>query len=276
MAETKTITLPDVGDFEDIEIIEILVNPGETIDAEQGLIVLESDKATMEIPSPDAGKIKTLAVVVGDRVNQGDAIATIEVGEEAVGAAEPEAPAAAEPPSEAKDETPAEPPPPAAPAEEKPDATLGKTRRPHPGSGDAQTDRPGKLIHASPSIRRYARELGVNLEQVIGTGTKGRVVKADVKAFVKSTMSSGAAPSTGGIAVGGMPEVLDDERGRLVDPTDVDAIADAVTSFVACADRRAAAGQNARAYTERHFDPARVAETHRELYATLAEARTPS
>ena len=215
MAETKTITLPDVGDFEDIEIIEILVNPGEAIDAEQGLIVLESDKATMEIPSPDAGKIKTLAVVVGDRVNQGDAIATIEVGEGNDAAAETEA-AVEEPTGEAQVETLSEPPPPAAPAEEKSDATLGKTRRPHPGSGETQTDRPGKLIHASPSIRRYARELGVNLEQVIGTGTKGRIVKADVKAFVKSAMSSGAASSTGGIAVGGMPDIDHSRFGEVM------------------------------------------------------------
>ena len=212
MAETKTVTLPDVGDFEEIEIIEILVNPGETIEQEQSIIVLESDKATMEIPSPFAGKIKTLAVVTGDRVSEGDAILTMELAE-AGAAQEP-----TEPAEEVKEEAPVEEveaKPEEPPAEEKPEQILGKTRRPHPGSSEAPQDRSGKLVHASPSIRRYARELGVNLEQIIGTGTKGRIVKADVKAFVKSTMSSGAAPSAGGIAVGGMPDIDHSKFGEI-------------------------------------------------------------
>ena len=217
MAEIKTITLPDVGDFKDIEIIEILVNPGETIEEEQGLIVLESDKATMEIPSPLAGKLKTLAVVVGDRINEGDALATIEVGEAAP--AEEPAPAA-EPEKPAEPETTAAAPAaePAPSAEEKTEQTLGKTRRPHPGSGETRDDRAAKMIHASPSIRRYARELGVDLAQVIGTGTKGRILKTDVKAFVKSTMASGGAAAGaggGGLPVSSMPEVDHSKFGEV-------------------------------------------------------------
>lgn len=203
MAETKTITLPDIGEFQDIEIIEVLVNPGETIEAEQGLVVLESDKATMEIPSPYAGKLETLAVVVGDRLNEGDTIATISISATEATPAEtktietaPEAPAAAEQQVEI--------PPPA--PEDKAETTLGKTRRPHPGATETQTSTSGKLIHASPSIRRYARELGVNLEQLIGTGTKGRIVKADVKAFVKSTISGGGGGGSG-LPVSSIPDV---------------------------------------------------------------------
>ena len=226
MAETKTITLPDVGDFEDIEIIEILVNPGETIEQEQSLVVLESDKATMEIPSPHAGKLKTLAVVVGDRINEGDALATIEISDEA--SAEEAAPAesapetesGAEAESEAEPEVPAPAPAsePAPVTEDKPEQILGKARRPHPGSGETRDDRAARMIHASPSIRRYARELGVDLAQVIGSGTKGRIVKADVRAFVKSAMASGgAAAGTGGLPVSSMPDVDHSKFGE-VDP----------------------------------------------------------
>ena len=222
MAETKTITLPDVGDFEDIEIIEILVNPGETIEQEQGIVVLESDKATMEIPSPNAGKIKTLAVVVGDRVSQGDALMTIEIGGEApadeAASAAPEPEPEAEPEAEAETEAPAPAPASeAAPvAEEKAEQTLGSTRRPHPGSNETSDDRAAKMIHASPSIRRYARELGVDLARVIGTGTKGRIVKADVKAFVKSSMASGGGTAGGGgLPVSSMPEVDHSKFGEI-------------------------------------------------------------
>ena len=215
MAETKTVTLPDVGDFEEIEIIEILVNPGETIEQEQSIAVLESDKATMEIPSPFAGKIKTLAVVTGDRVSEGDALLTMELVDASADETPTEADTPAEEPEAAPVEASATEAESALPTEEQPGQTLGKTRRPHPGSAETPPDKSGKMIHASPSIRRYARELGVDLEQVIGTGTKGRIVKADVKAFVKSTMSSGATPSAGGIAVGGMPDIDHSKFGEV-------------------------------------------------------------
>jgi pyruvate dehydrogenase E2 component (dihydrolipoamide acetyltransferase) len=192
VAESKTIALPDVGDFTDIEIIEILIAVGDQVAKEQSIIVLESDKATMEIPSPFDGTIEAISVSVGDRINEGDAIASIstsaaaaEPAEKAAPAPEPtapavEAPVAADAPaSEA-----------AAPAQ-KSDVTPGKPLRPHPGATVSSSNSAGATIHASPSIRRYARELGVRLEQVIGSGPKGRIVKADVKAFIKSSMTAG-------------------------------------------------------------------------------------
>ena len=217
MAENKTITLPDVGEFQDIEIIEILVAAGDQVEAEQSIIVLESDKATMEIPSPYSGTIENVIVSVGDRLNEGDQIATISASDPPQAtadtspavAAETGAPAvAAEPVAESP---PAEAVVAAAEVEaDKPkgDHLLGKTPRPHPGAeASPAASSNSKTIHASPSIRRYARELGVNLEQVIGSGSKGRIVKADVKAFVKSTMSGGDSAGGSGIRVSSLPEI---------------------------------------------------------------------
>ena len=226
MAENKTITLPDVGDFQDIEIIEILVAAGDEVEAEQSIIVLESDKATMEIPSPYAGTIESIQVSVGDRLNEGDQIATLSASDgDAVPQAAESAPAPVKEPVPATEATPepasvpevreaAPSTPDAGPS--KAEASPGKTMRPHPGTGAGQADSSrNRMIHASPSIRRYARELGVNLEQVIASGAKGRIVKADVKAFIKSTMTSGAAPGTTGISVGSVPEVDHSKFGEI-------------------------------------------------------------
>ena len=223
MAETKTIALPDVGDFKDIEIIEILVAAGDQVEQEQSIIVLESDKATMEIPSPYSGTIESILASVGDRVNEGDAIATISTDgaeekpaePEPAATAEPEAPTTPAAPESPAPTPPAPEPPPAAEPEPKPGAMPGKTLRPHPGasaSGDAAS---GMTIHASPSIRRYARELGVNLEQVIGSGPKGRIVKADVKAFIKSSMTADAGAGSGGITVSAQPEIDHSKFGEV-------------------------------------------------------------
>ena len=223
MAENKTVTLPDVGDFSDIEIIEILVGIGDEVEEEQSIIVLESDKATMEIPSPFAGSVQSIDVSVGDRVNQGDKIAVLAVE---AGSAKPEAPeektAEPEPAPAAEAEDP-EPEPESAPAEPvaapqpKSDAVPGKTLRPHPGTGGGDLNAAsGSMVHASPSIRRYARELGVDLQRVIGSGPKGRILKSDVKAFVKSAFSGGGA-ATGGAAVSvtSMPEVDHSRFGEI-------------------------------------------------------------
>ncbi|MGD2173034.1 MAG: dihydrolipoyllysine-residue acetyltransferase [Gammaproteobacteria bacterium] len=224
MAESKTILLPDVGDFEDIEIIEILVAAGDQVDKEQSIIVLESDKATMEIPSPYAGTIESMKVKVGDRVNEGDEIAAIQAGDgggESKPAEEkaPAEPAAAEKPADepapsAEQSKPADPPPQAAETAQRTDVAPGKTQRPHPGSSPGEAIAAGKTIHASPSIRRYARELGVDIEQVIGSGPKGRIVKEDVKAFVKSSMTSGGGGG-GGIPVAGPPAVDHSKFGEI-------------------------------------------------------------
>ncbi len=212
MAEIKTITLPDIGDFQDIEIIEILVAAGDPVEIEQSMLVLESDKATMEIPCPYAGTIETVIAGVGDRLNQGDPIATINASSETRDL-ESEKPPPAEAPVEA------EPPPDPEGAEsassqpavetQKSVLTPGKTLRPHPGSPGTspEMNSSNRTIHASPSVRRYARELGVNLDRVIASGAKGRIVKADVKAFIKSAMSGGAIAAGTGINVTSMPEI---------------------------------------------------------------------
>ena len=223
MADNNTITLPDVGDFKDIEIIEILIAVGDDIEAEQSIIVLESDKATMEIPSPFAGKVGSIIAKVGDKLNLGDPIATLSgAGAKASDAGDSspkDEPAPGESQSEpesgqeAASGSDSQPPAvePTALSAPKTDTIPGKTLRPHPGAGGAElASASSKMIHASPSIRRYARELGVSLEQVIGSGPKGRIVKSDVKAFVKTAMS-GAAPgapaASGGISISAMPEI---------------------------------------------------------------------
>jgi len=213
VAENKTIALTDVGDFQDIEIIEILIAAGDVVEAEQSIIVLESDKATMEIPSPFAGTIESLSVKVGDRLNEGDKIATLVSSGAAEASVDP-APAEAVEAEAATVEDEPEPPAEVTAAvapdidEQKASATPGKKLKPHPGAeAGMAVSSSGKTIHASPSIRRYARELGVNLEQVIGSGPKGRLLKADVKAFVKSAMSSGASAGGSGISVSSLPEI---------------------------------------------------------------------
>jgi len=227
VAETKKILLPDVGDFKDIEIIEVLVAAGDRVDKEQSIIVLESDKATMEIPSPMAGTIESLKVKVGDRVSEGDEIATLSAAD----AGESRAPASDTPASDSKPAEAAHAAPPAPAASPKPDpapqadsepapktdVAPGKIQRPHPGAGPGEAPASGQTLHASPSIRRYARELGVSLEQVIGSGPKGRILKEDVKAFVKSAMAAGGGGGVGGggVQVSSAPAVDHSKFGEI-------------------------------------------------------------
>jgi pyruvate dehydrogenase E2 component (dihydrolipoamide acetyltransferase) len=221
VAELQTITLPALGDFDDIEIIEVLIVSGDVIEAEDPIIILESDKASMEIPSPYSGKVMSVHINVGDRISEGTEIAKLEVAE--VKLDEP-TPTEAEPaPAEIKP-APAEIKP--APAESKPAPPVAKASEAMPTVEVAEAKSPeehkivkpasvspvnqvenrsAKLIHASPSIRRHARELGVNLELVIATGAKGRILKEDVKAFIKASLS--AAPTSGGATVSAMPTI---------------------------------------------------------------------
>ncbi|HYF41593.1 MAG TPA: biotin/lipoyl-containing protein, partial [Ramlibacter sp.] len=180
------VRVPDIGDFKDVAVIELLAKPGDTIKHEQSLITVESDKASMEIPSSAAGVLQELKVKIGDKVNIGDLIAVLEGS---AGAAAP-APAAAMP-SPAMAAAMAEAPtagygsPAAAPAERAlPTAALP----PH-----EPTTPSGNLPHASPSVRKFARELGVPLEEVKGTGPKGRITQEDVQAFTKAVMKGEAS-----------------------------------------------------------------------------------
>ena len=189
----KEVLVPDIGDFKEVEVVEILVKPGDTLAPEQSIISLESDKATMEIPAPGAGVVKAINVKVGDKVSQGSLILTMD----AAGAAA--APATAPTPAAVSAPAAAVPAPVEAPAAI-PEAAVAP--RPVPREGrDEVVAKP----HASPSIRKYARELGADLSKVQGSGPKGRILQQDVQAFVKRivTGASVAAPAAKG--GGGLP-----------------------------------------------------------------------
>jgi pyruvate dehydrogenase E2 component (dihydrolipoamide acetyltransferase) len=169
--EADVVPVPDIGDFKEVEVIEVLVKPGDTVAKEQSLITLESDKATMEIPSPSAGVVKELKLGVGDKVSKGSPILLLAAsGGASPAAAESTAPAAAPSPAAQK--------PAAAPA-------------PRPVPREPQEEA-GAKPHASPSVRKFARELGVELSRVQGSGPKGRILHSDVQGFVKGALSSGA------------------------------------------------------------------------------------
>jgi pyruvate dehydrogenase E2 component (dihydrolipoamide acetyltransferase) len=185
MTQLIEVKVPDIGDFKDVPIIELFVKPGDTVKANDSLITLESDKATMEVPSTHAGVVKAVHVRLGDKVSEGSPIVTLEAAAAAqippspplegaggisAPALAPAAPVAAPPPA---------PAPAAAPA--------------------AKVDEAGfAMAHASPSIRRFARELGVDLSRVKGSGPKGRIVKEDVQGYVKAALAQPAAAAAAG------------------------------------------------------------------------------
>ena len=190
MAE-REILVPDLGGFKDVLIIDVLVKPGDHVDADTPLLTLETEKATMDVPAGVAGVIARMLVKNGGVVSEGTAIAVINAEEGAAAAPAPSAPTPAPGPAAAKS-APAKPAASAAPA--LPPSAVGAAN-PINEAGFA-------LAHASPGVRRFARELGVDLARVRGTGLKGRVVESDVKAFVKGLMSGGAAAPA---AAGGPP-----------------------------------------------------------------------
>ena len=205
MATVQDILVPDIGDFEGVEVIEILVAPGDNIQVEDPLVSLESDKAAMEIPSPQSGTVKQVKVAIGDKVSQGDLLITMEVtaAEETKAAEEPTAVQ-----SDAAPETPTvEQEPTTAPA------TPTLTQRPPPVTPSPIDEAGFRKAHASPSVRKFARELGADLAQIIGTGPKGRILKDDVTAFVKRIMTSAGAG--GGLGVAPMPEIDFSEFGDI-------------------------------------------------------------
>ena len=219
----KEIRVPDIGDFKDVEVIEVLVSPGDRIQADDSLITVESDKASMEIPAPEGGVVKEVRVQVGDRVNEGDLLLLLEPAEGEATAAEA-APAAETPDSSEAAEAPAEPPAPApaeaAPAPKAPDAPIPEIPKPAPPPAGTVDEAGFRLAHASPAVRRFARELGVDLSRVQGTGPKGRILKEDVQNFVKQALSSGtgaAAPASGGapLGVAPMPEIDFSQFGEI-------------------------------------------------------------
>ncbi|MCU7934983.1 MAG: dihydrolipoyllysine-residue acetyltransferase [Candidatus Thiodiazotropha sp. (ex Dulcina madagascariensis)] len=200
MGKTTDVLLPDIGDFESVEVIEILVSEGDEVSIEESLLTLESDKATMEIPSPQAGVVKRLLIKAGDHVSEGDKILTLEAA-----AGDPrkqQQPAAGLAPAAEELETVQAPAPSAteeAARESAPARRPGDKEISAPPVPDAIPAISGSATpHASPGVRRFARELGVDLSLVKGSGSKQRVLKEDVHAFVKQSLRRGEARRTSG------------------------------------------------------------------------------
>ncbi len=206
-SELLEVRVPDIGDFKDVAVIEMLVKVGDTVTLEQSLFTVESDKASMEIPSSAEGVLREIRVAIGDKLNTGDLIAMVEgrrergaapAGQVQSPAVSPVAPAAA----------PAQAPAPAAASAPAPDAGKPAPAAPAPAPHQPGSPTPA-LAHASPSVRKFARELGVPLDEVKGTGPKGRITQDDVQGFTRSVMSGGvqtkaqAASAPKGSAGGG-------------------------------------------------------------------------
>jgi len=209
------VKVPDIGDFKEVEVIELLVKPGDTVQAEQSLITVESDKASMEIPSSAAGVVKELKVKLGDKVSEGSLVLLLETSAASGStSAATTAPAATVSATASTATTTA--------AGSGASVAAGTAANTHAVSSPASlpaaspatntattsTESNGNKPHASPSVRKFARELGVDLARVVGGGPKGRVLIEDVQAFVKGVMAGGAsapAASGGGAALGLLP-----------------------------------------------------------------------
>jgi pyruvate dehydrogenase E2 component (dihydrolipoamide acetyltransferase) len=198
MGSLRDVLVPDIGDFKNIPVIEVLVKPGDAVKAEDSLITLESDKATMEVPAPFAGVVKEMKIKPGDKVSEGMPILSLEVNDGAPAPAAPHKPAAPAP----------------APA---PAAQAAAAAKPAPAPAPAPPSSPQPAVglideagfskaHASPSVRRFARELGVDLARVKGSGPKERILKEDITNFVKNALAHPAGASGGGAGLAlGLP-----------------------------------------------------------------------
>ncbi len=194
--EEIEVTVPDIGDASDVDVIEVLVSEGDTVAIEDGLITLETDKATMDVPSPKAGVVTKLLVNTGDKVSKGSKVCILKVQGAAKPAAPAPQPAASAPAPAAKAPEPGKPKPPPVPH--------------HPSAGNKP--KTGK-VHASPSVRRLAREFGVDLAEVSGSGPKNRILKEDIQSYVKYELSrpkatpGAVASGNGGLQVLAQPKV---------------------------------------------------------------------
>ncbi|HET7597467.1 MAG TPA: dihydrolipoyllysine-residue acetyltransferase [Burkholderiales bacterium] len=211
MTSLVEVRVPDIGDFKDVPVIEVLVGPGDRVKPEDSLVTLESDKATMEVPSPASGVVKEVRVKVGDKVSEGSAVVVLE-------AADGERPSATR---ETAARAPAPDPQPAArsPEAKREGATPPSDTAPAaPSPAHAAPARPPVLeprvdeanfvkAHASPAVRRLAREFGVDLAHVQGSGPKGRIVKEDVQHYVKGELARPRAAAPGGLGLPPLPQV---------------------------------------------------------------------
>ncbi len=194
------VQVPDIGDFDEVTVIELMVKPGDTVKAEQSLITVESDKASMEIPSSAAGVVKELRIKMGDKVKQGSVVLVLEASDSSASSAAnapaaPAAPAQAAPASVATSAPAPAPMAAPAPAPVRPELVEGQASTSSARTVEAHnpTIAPtGELPHASPSVRKFARELGVPLDEVKGKGPKGRITQDDVQDFTKAVMAGSA------------------------------------------------------------------------------------
>lgn len=208
MSETKQINVPDIGDFSDVEVIEVLFSVGDDVAAEDAVITLESEKATIEVPSPESGKIVKMLIKEGDTVSKGTPMMELEISD-----SDDSDKTASE--DKAEDKKPQQ-------AEDKAEQTSTQQKADQPDSDDSEdesgpqpppvpeevpTERKGKLAHASPSVRKFARTLGVDVAQVNGSGRKGRITKEDVEKHVKTAMQSGGTVVKSGFDVPPFPAV---------------------------------------------------------------------
>ena len=194
MSQLIEIKVPDIGDYKDVPVIEVLVKAGDHVEKEQSIVVLESDKATMDVPSSHSGVVKEVKIKVGDSISEGAIVLLLEES----GASAPAAtPTSAAPVAEKVE-------PAAAPAPTVEPPIVRAPAPPPPSNTPVEVD--PTASHASPSVRKFARELGVTVHQVKGSGPKGRITQEDVQAFVKAAMSGGAASgsNTSGGSLGGL------------------------------------------------------------------------
>ena len=180
------VRVPNIGGFKDVGVVEVLVKSGDAVAADASLVTLESDKATMDVPSPFAGTVREVRVKVGDRVGEGSLVLLLEV------AAESSAPPATAAPAPAA--TPPPPAPPPAPAAPPAPSAAPPSR---PASDSPPPPPPSGLAHASPTVRKAARELGVDLSRVTGSGPRGRVLQEDVQKYVKQALAGQVSAGTG-------------------------------------------------------------------------------
>ncbi len=193
MSQLIEIKVPDIGDYKDVPVIEVLVKVGDTVEKEQSIVVLESDKATMDVPSSHSGVVKEVKIKVGDSLSEGSVVILLEEG--ASSSTPATAPTAAPAPAVT-----------AAPQAKAPVVEPPiKLAPPPPPVSNTPPPADDSVSHASPSVRKFARELGVTVSQVKGSGPKGRITQDDVQAFIKAAMSSGgnASASSGG-SLGGL------------------------------------------------------------------------
>ncbi len=200
VAEEQPLVIPDIGDLEDVEVIELQIKAGDSVEKEQTLLVLESEKASMDVPSPMSGKIVSVSVAIGDKVNSGTQIGVI-LAETAASTPEPAATAKIETPIAAQPDT------------TKTTESLA-AKPPVPERPALKAAINNNIVHASPGVRRYARELGADIAKIRGSGPKSRILKDDVKQFIKDELSQPRS-TAGSSAMAALPEIDHSKFGEV-------------------------------------------------------------